>query len=412
MSERKLELMSLASITGADRNPKRHASTELGKSIGRFGYVEPVVLDERTGRLVAGHGRVEALRVERHKAGKPPEGVVEKDGEWFLPVLRGWSSRSDAEASAYLVASNRLTELGGWDEAELGALLKELSEQQALEGVGFDEEQLREALDAAGLSADATDDEPVFEDEGDALAKELGVRRGQLWSLGRHRLLCGDSTNADDVSRALNGETPLIMVTDPPYGVEYDSKQRNENTRQRKILSDDIADWSDAWKLFPGSVAYVWCAGTRLHVVAQSLVDSSFELRSLLVWAKSSIVLTRGHYHWQTEHCWYASRGDKSSRWCGGRKQSTLWEIEKPSASETGHPTQKPVECMARPIRNHECESVYEPFSGSGTTIVACEKLGKRCIAIELDPAHVARTIRRFENMTGVRPTLSVDAST
>lgn len=155
MSERKLELMSLASITGADRNPKRHASTELGKSIGRFGYVEPVVLDERTGRLVAGHGRVEALRVERHKGGRPPEGVVEKDGEWFLPVLRGWSSRSDAEASAYLVASNRLTELGGWDEAELGALLKELSEQQALEGVGFDEEQLREALDAA-IDAEAS----------------------------------------------------------------------------------------------------------------------------------------------------------------------------------------------------------------------------------------------------------------
>lgn len=160
MSERRVEMMSLAGITGADKNPKRHASEQLGKSIGRFGYVEPVVLDERTGRLVAGHGRVEALRVERHKGGRPPDGVEERDGEWFLPVLRGWRSRSDAEASAYLLASNKLTEVGGWDEQELQMMIQSLAQQGALDGVGFDEEVINEALGKENPADDSKTVEP------------------------------------------------------------------------------------------------------------------------------------------------------------------------------------------------------------------------------------------------------------
>lgn len=163
-TERKLELVSLSALTGADRNPKRHATEQLSSSIDRFGYVEPVVLDERTNRLVAGHGRVEALRVARHKGQAPPDGVVEVQGEWHVPVLRGWRSRSDAEASAYLLASNRLSEVGGWDESELAKLVSELGEQDALEGVGFTDEQVRELVDGARVEVD--DDEKSDEASG------------------------------------------------------------------------------------------------------------------------------------------------------------------------------------------------------------------------------------------------------
>lgn len=153
---RRLELMPLAAITGADKNPKQHAHEDIGKSIGRFGYVEPVVLDERTNRLVAGHGRVQALRAAKIKGDTPPQGVEVNDkGEWLVPVLRGWESRSDAEASAYLVASNRLTEAGGWDTAGLAELLQSLAAQDALEGTGYDAAELGALLGEAGAGIEA-----------------------------------------------------------------------------------------------------------------------------------------------------------------------------------------------------------------------------------------------------------------
>jgi hypothetical protein len=170
-ARRRLELVPLSAITGADKNPKRHASEQLGSSIDRFGYVEPVVLDERTGRIVAGHGRVEALRVARHKGQAPPDGVTDVKGEWHVPVLRGWSSRSDAEASAYLLASNRLTTLGGWDDSQLATMLKELQEQDALEGVGFDDEAIREALESAARGMEPEKGET---DAGASTAEETG----------------------------------------------------------------------------------------------------------------------------------------------------------------------------------------------------------------------------------------------
>jgi hypothetical protein len=144
--QRRLEYMRLTDLKPASQNPKRHAHEEIGTSIGRFGYVEPVVLDERTGKLVAGHGRVDSLKARQASGEAPPEGVREEGVEWLVPVLRGWASRSDTEAQAYLLASNQLTAAGGWDDAELGAMLRELEAQQALEGVGFDEQELARLL--------------------------------------------------------------------------------------------------------------------------------------------------------------------------------------------------------------------------------------------------------------------------
>jgi DNA modification methylase len=206
------------------------------------------------------------------------------------------------------------------------------------------------------------------------------------------------------------------MVTDPPYGVNYNPNWRNEADRANGkpygaravglVTNDTRADWREAWELFNGDVAYVWHAGLFAPTVAESLVACGFELRSQIVWAKSNFAIGRGDYHWKHEPCWYSVRKGKKGHSKGDRSQTTLWEIDKPQKSETGHSTQKPVECMARPIRNHDSEFVYEPFSGSGTTIIACEQLGRKCRAIEISPGYVAVALQRWADATGKTPKL------
>ena len=170
-----------------------------------------------------------------------------------------------------------------------------------------------------------------------------------------------------------------------------------------KVENDDRADWREAWALFPGEVAYVWHADKKGPLVAASLAACSFELRSMIIWAKSSMVISRGNYHYQHETCWYAVRKGGTGNWQGDRTQTTLWQIDKPNKSETGHSTQKPIECMLRPMVNNSAEgdSVYEPFSGSGTTILAGEQVGRRVYAMEISPRYVDVAVKRFIKVTG-----------
>lgn len=203
------------------------------------------------------------------------------------------------------------------------------------------------------------------------------------------------------------------MVTDPPYGIEYDADWRNQALRADgtpiagravgKVLNDDKADWREAWALFPGEVAYVWHAGNKANIVADSLLACGFDIRAQVIWAKSQLVIGRGHYHPKHEPCWYAVKKGGTGHWQGDRKQTTLWEINKPQKSETGHSTQKPIECMRRPIENNSRpgDSIYEPFSGSGTTIIAAEQTGRRCYAMELSPQYVDVAVRRWQQFTG-----------
>ena len=207
--------------------------------------------------------------------------------------------------------------------------------------------------------------------------------------------------------RLLDGVTPHLMITDPPYGVDYDPDWRNragasETKRTGKVLNDDRADWREAWALFPGDVAYVWHGALHAGTVAESLAACGFEVRAQIVWAKERLVMSRGHYHWQHEPCWYAVRG--KGHWSGGRKQTTLWSIpSRDQDAETVHGTQKPVECMRRPIANNSAEgdAVYEPFSGSGTTIIAGEIEARRVYAMELSPAYVDVAVMRWQDFTG-----------
>ena len=282
----------------------------------------------------------------------------------------------------------------------------------------FNEDELAAILKNAEPMAGMTDPDAVPEE------RPTGIVAGDLFELGRHRLLCGDSTSQADVARLLAGSVPFLMVTDPPYGVEYDPDWRNKATRPDgtpygarslgEVANDSQVDWTSAWSLFPGAVAYVWHAGWFAADVAVSLLAGDLRIRSQIIWRKQAFIISRGHYHWQHEPCWYAVRsGAGSSKWCGDRKQSTIWDISAPMGwtrasmeeadAKTGHGTQKPVECMERPIRNHggKDDAVYEPFSGSGTTLIAAERQGRQCFAMEITPAYCQMAIDRWEAFTG-----------
>jgi DNA modification methylase len=227
--------------------------------------------------------------------------------------------------------------------------------------------------------------------------------------------MCGDSTVATAVSALLGDVEPHLMVTDPPYGVNYDANWRNEADRANgkkigamalaPVTNDDNADWREAWALFPGDVVYVWCASLFSPLVAAGLEDCGFLMRSLIIWSKSNFAIGRGDYHWKHDPCWYAVRKNKKGHYCGGRKQTTVWDINK---SETGHSTQKPVECMKRPIENNSSpgQAVYEPFSGSGTTIIAGEMTGRAIYAMEISPAYCDVAVKRWQDFTGERAKL------
>jgi len=250
-------------------------------------------------------------------------------------------------------------------------------------------------------------------------------RFGDLWVMGKSRVLCGDSTDEANVVRLLGGDVPFVMVTDPPYGVEYDPTWRKEaginknEGRMGAVQNDDRADWTEAWKLFPGAVAYVWHGALHAAEVAGSITTVGFQVRGQIIWKKSRFVLSRGAYHWGHEPCWYAVRDGQTAKWCGDRKQSTVWDIALADgagddAKGLGHGTQKPVECMARPIRHHGVagDIVYDPFLGSGTTLVAAHSEGRVCYGMEIDPAYVDVSVQRWQQYTNDVAILDGDGRT
>jgi len=226
--------------------------------------------------------------------------------------------------------------------------------------------------------------------------------------------VCGDCTDPAIAAKALDGAAPRLMVTDPPYGVSYDPAWREDPRlhpfvgerravlAKGKVLNDDRADWREAWRLFPGDVAYVWHSSLHGGAVEASLAAAGFIARSQIIWDKGRLIISRGHYHWRHEPCWYAVRKGATAGWTGDRKQTTVWSIPH-RRSETGHAAQKPLLCMERPILNHSHpgDAVYDPFVGSGTTIVAAETTGRIAHAIELNPDYCKLAIERWERLTG-----------
>jgi DNA modification methylase len=382
-------------------NARTHPDEQVAQiagSIAEFGFNVPCLVDER-GVLVAGHGRLLA---------------AQRLGLSQVPVIR-LDHLTDAQARAYRIADNQIALNSGWDDALLSAEVARLKEDGVdLELLGFPEDELDRLL--AGLDGEkgGNEDEDVVPEP-----PETPISRpGDLWILGRHRLLCGDATRASDVARLLGDVRPHLMVTDPPYGVDYDPSWRNEagvsaTTRTGRVSNDDRADWREAWALFPGDVAYVWHAGVHARTVAESLDASGFPIRSQIIWSKSRFVLGRGDYHWQHEPCFYAVRKGATGHWQGARDQSTVWMIGGGGDEDaaTVHGTQKPVECMRRPMVNNSKrgDAVYEPFAGSGTTLIAAESIERRCFAMEIDPRYCDVIIERWQSFTGSKAQLETD---
>lgn len=395
-----LENWPADSLIGYARNPRKndHAVDRMASAIKEFGFRIPVVA-KRDGTIVDGHLRKKA---------------ADKLGLAEIPVVPA-DDLTEAQIKAFRLVANKSAEWAEWDFDLLATELGELNTEGFDLGLtGFGEEEIDRllALNDATAQGNTDEDEAPEAQDGPAV-----TQTGDVWLLGKHRVRCGDSTSADDVAALLNGVEPHLMVTDPPYGVNYDPKARRSlqsvksKPAQGQVGNDDKTDWRDAYSLFPGDVAYVWHAGNKAHIVAESLQDCGFELRAQIVWAKSKFVVGRGHYHPHHEPCWYAVKNN--GHWQGSRKESTLWQIDH-RKSETGHSTQKPVECMRRPIVNNSApgQPVYDPFLGSGTTLIAGETEGRPVYGMELDPAYCDVIVKRWQEFTGKDATLEGDGRT
>ena len=233
---------------------------------------------------------------------------------------------------------------------------------------------------------------------------------GDLYICGHHRLLCGDSMLQQDVDYLLNGAKPRLMITDPPYGVSYDPEWRNRALdssqwkTKRSILpitnDDNPMDWSGVLSLFQPEVLYVWSPmGADSIRFGAAIENAGYQIRAQIIWRKPTFVISRGHYNYQHEPCWYAVKKGKTAKWLGGHGESSVWDIIKDKHLSGGHSTRKPVQCMERPLVNHEGD-VFDPFVGSGTTLIASENQGRRCYAMEVEPYYVDIAVARWEAWT------------
>jgi DNA modification methylase len=392
-----IEHWPVARLQAYGPNPRKndHAVDQMAASIKEYGFKIPI-LALSNGEIVDGHLRWKgALKV----------GLAE------VPVIL-CDEWSEAKVKAFRLLVNRSA---AWADFDPELVTLELQDLKALDFdlnlTGFSAHEIDEYLFA---DPNSDEEEQVSESSGDPV-----TRPDDLWVLGSHRVLCGDATSAEAVARLLHTATAGLMVT---YGVEYDPawRQRAGLGRQRQsgaVANDNRIDWTAAYRLFTGNVAYVWHSGVHASEVIAGLEAAGFRIRAQIIWAKQHFAIGRGDYHWQHEPCWYAVRDGKSSGWSGGRRQSTLWEVPNlnpfggSSEQATGHGTQKPVELMRRSILNNSVrgEAVYDPFLGFGTTLMAAEATERICYGLDIDPHYVDVIIRRWQQVTGKAAVLESD---
>lgn len=374
-------------------NARKHSKrnmTAIKSSLARFGQVKPIVVNFATG--------------------KPPCVVIAGNATLAAAIELGWTHVAVVQvamdaltSTAYGLADNRTAELAEWNPDVLSKLIKELHEQDV--GLLVDAWSVGEVQRHLSLFNGMRGDDRDLAPPEDPVS-EYGVS----YALGAHALRCGDATSKADVEALLGDNVPALMVTDPPYGVSYDPAWRTRAAaaghlsfsprRVGEVQNDTTVDWSTAWALFPGAVAYVWHAGKFAATVQGSLEVCDFDIRNQIIWSKPHFPIGRGDYHWRHEPCWYAVRRGKKSSWAGDRSQTTVWEVSLDENVEGGHSTQKPIELMARSIRNHGAKGsqVYDPFLGSGTTLIAAETLGRVCFGMELDPRYCDVIRKRWGN--------------
>lgn len=402
-----IETWPLSNIKPYSKNARKIPQSAVDKvalSLRTYGWRQPMVV-EPDGTLIVGHVR------------------------WMGALQNGWTEGpvnvatdlTPAQIKAYRLMDNRSHDEAAWNLELAGAELLEL------QAMNFDLPLTGFSIGEIGRMLPVTQAEPEAQmDRAEELLGKWKVERGQVWEIGEHRLMCGDATNGD-TERLFSGGKPFLMVTDPPYGVDYDPAWREEAAASGRIAargkfataymeSDKEAAWKEAHARFPGAVAYVWHATRKALEVAQALHEVGFEIRAQIIWKKQHLVFSRGHYHIFHEPCWYAVRKGQSSHWIGDAKQSTWWEVANLNRNcgneiaaddaKTGHAAQKPVELMRRPMRNHDAPEVYDPFLGAGSTMVAAQQLNRRCYGMEIEPKYCAVILERMSDM-GLTPRIS-----
>ena len=387
--------LPLDRLRPAPGNPRRISGERL-EALKRSLAADPEMLEARPlvalpdGVVVCGNMRLLAARELGWET--IPVVTVELDPE----RARLWMLRDNQE-------------YGEWEEQALAALLAEMSELE-LDLSGFSGAEVDRLL--AGGRFTALDPDLV-----PPVPAAPRSKLGELYELGPHRLLCGDATDPDQVRALFADESAALLATDPPYGVGVDHTWRDGlrqpvgSARTGKVTNDDRSDWRQAYALTDAGVAYVWHSALHGDEVQQGLAAAGYRVRQQIVWVKTVHALGRAAYQWRHECCWYAVRKGASARWCGDRTQTTVWEAPSPIMAYAGgqddqrtrHPTQKPVVLFERPIANHtrRGEIVYDPFAGSGTCLIAAERLGRRCYAIELDPAYCDVVRDRYQTYAG-----------
>ena len=365
-------------------NARTHSPEQIKKlraSLREFGFVNPVIID-RDYNIIAGHGRVMAAKEEGIDA---------------VPCVYA-DHLTEAQKKAYILADNRMALDAGWDEEMLRVeidSLRELEFDPML--AGFDEKEL------AALYADADDD--AKDDDFDlsaALEKASFVEPGDVWTVGRHRLMCGDATKAEDVQKLMDGTRANLIVTDPPYGVSFKSSSgltiQNDSIKNEEFYSFLLSAFKNmADVLEKGGAAYVFHADTEGLNFRRAFIDAGFHLAGCCIWVKDSLVLGRSDYQWQHEPILYGFLQNGKHPWYSDRKQTTIWNYAKPKRNEN-HPTSKPLDLLAYPIRNSSQENsvVVDTFGGSGSTMMACEQTGRICRMMELDPKYASVILRRY----------------
>lgn len=400
----KVEYRAVKSLIPYDKNPRTHNQAQVAKimaSIIEYGWTNPILVDSAKG-ILAGHGRLTAAQ----QLGLPEVPVIEL------------SHLSAAQKRAYVIADNRLALDAGWDEELLAAELSDLQlEGYDLTLTGLDADELAELLEIESTVEGQSDDDEVSDVAAIAISTP-----GQVWVLGQHRLLCGDATDAASYVQLLAGEIAAMVFTDPPYNVNYANSPKDKmRGKDRSILNDNlgegfydflVAALTPMVKSCEGGI-YVAMSSSELDVLQEAFRMAGGKWSTFIIWAKSSFTLGRADYQRQYEPILYGWPEGSKRHWCGDRDQSDVWQIKKPHKNDL-HPTMKPVELVERAIRNssHPGDIVLDPFGGSGTTIIAAEKSGRRARLMELDPKYVDVIIRRWQDWTGKTATREVDGMT
>lgn len=398
-------------IAPASRNPKRHVGKAIEASVSRFGFADPMVVDGRTGRLVTGHGRREALLELERKGGVPPDGIEvdPTDGAWKAPILEGWASKTDEDAEAFLLAANQTTEAGGWDVADLGASIDAVRKSIDLRAFGFSKHDLDKAIAAARAQADKA--AGVVQTPPPERPKIPESRMGDLYRMGKHRLLVGDSTKAEDVARLMGGESADAALTDPPYAIYGSSSGLSSSVSDDKLVRpffrDVLAAIQVATKQF--GQAYVFCDWRSWPSWWEVAKLTRMAPKNLLVWDKNGAGLGS---NWANTHelvGYFMNLPEQTTmqsnlpRGIRAVLHANVLHFNRASGDDREHNAAKPVDLLRLIVEKSTDDGglVLDLFAGSGSTLIACESLGRRCVTMEIDEANADVTVQRWSRLTG-----------